>query len=309
MQINYDIALTDPDGPTCITTGTFDGVHIGHRKIIDRLKATANERGLESVLITFDPHPRTVIFHDSPPVKLLSTLDEKLELLGQTGIDRVIVHPFTIEFSRTPALNYVRDMLVGKLRMEVMVVGYDHQFGKNREGSIEQLREFSTVYGFEIVEIPPQEIDQVNVSSTKIRNALERGDVKTANRFLSYNYTVKTVVEKGEGRGKGLGFPTANLRPVHQHKLIPARGVYAVRVHLGNMKYGGMMNIGTNPTFASTGSLKLEVHIFGFSGILYGQYLTVEFVDRIRDEQYFSSGEELAAQLYRDQQLAKQLLK
>lgn len=263
---------------------------------------------MESVLITFDPHPRKVLFPDGNGLKLLTTLEEKLSLLETTGVDTVVIQPFTLEFSRLTALHYVRDLLVKKLRMKQLVIGYDHQFGKNREGNIDQLREYGPLYGFDVVEIPAQYIDEVSVSSTKIRKALSAGDVATARLYLDYHYFITGEVVQGKKRGKGLGFPTANVHIPHAEKLIPAEGVYAVTVGLEGEVYKGMMNIGFNPTFEPDGGRTLEVHMFDFDRDIYGRQVRVYFHERIRSEEKFATADELIARMKLDQEAALSIL-
>ncbi|MEO9258505.1 MAG: riboflavin biosynthesis protein RibF, partial [Crocinitomicaceae bacterium] len=231
-----------------LTIGTFDGVHIGHQKIISRINKSAKEIGGESVLFTFYPHPRTVIFPDDDNLRLLQTQEEKLAKLKRFGLDNIIIYPFTKEFSRTSATHFVRDCLVNQIGAVKIVIGYNHQFGKNREGSLEQLRELAPIYGFEVEEIPAQEIDEVNVSSTKIRNALLSGEIETANKFLQEPFQLNGVVEHGKALGRTIGFPTANISIENKLKIIPKTGVYFVRCSVDNIAYFGMMNIGFRPT-------------------------------------------------------------
>jgi riboflavin kinase / FMN adenylyltransferase len=290
-----------------VTTGTFDGVHFGHRKIIDRLKQVAQKNDGETVLLTFSLHPRMVLFPDDNDLKLLNTLEEKKALLAKAGIDHLIVHPFTKEFSRTSSINFVRDILVNQLNTHRLVIGYNHHFGRNREGSFEHLKEFAPVYGFEVEEIPVQLLDDVGVSSTKIRKALGRGDVKTAADYLGYEYPLSAKVVEGEQLGRTIGFPTANLVVEDALKLIPADGVYAVKVDLGARTYKGMMNIGVKPTLGST-QRTLEVNLFDFDEQIYGASVTIHFVERIRDELGFENLEALRSQLHKDKANALSVL-
>jgi len=280
-----------------VTTGTFDGVHLGHKKIIQSLKEEAKVLGGETVIFTFWPHPRMVLFPESNDLKLLNTLEEKIELFEKTGLDHLVLFEFTPAFSRLSALEYVRDILVEKLGVKKLVIGYDHRFGKNREGDFSQLKELSELFDFSLKEISALDIDEVNVSSTKIRRALEAGDVVLANTFLSYPYFLKGEVIHGEALGRKLGFPTANLFIKDTFKLIPAKGVYAVKVTVEGSVFNGMLNIGTKPTFKEGKEVFLEVHIDAFSGDLYGKTLCVEFIERLRDEQKFSDKEALKTQL------------
>lgn len=309
MRVFHDIHSYLVEKDTAVTTGTFDGIHIGHKKILSRLNEMCHQQALRSVLLTFDPHPRKVLFPDDHGLQLLNTLDEKLELLEATGIDDVIVHPFTKEFSRTTAIYYVRDLLVQKLSMKKLVIGYDHQFGRNREGSIDQLREYAPLYNFDVSEIPAQDIDDVSVSSTKIRKALLAGEVDRASSFLSYDYFVTGSVVEGKKRGAGLGFPTANIQMNSDTKLIPRMGVYAVKVLVDDVFYFGMLNIGHNPTFGSNSTRTMEVNIFDFNQNIYQKNIRVYFMARIRDEKKFNSPEELVSQLNMDKDQALKIVK
>lgn len=278
-----------------ITTGTFDGVHLGHKRIIDRLKALAAENEGETVLITFEPHPRLVLFPEDSGLVLLSTMEEKQEQLRAAGIDHLIIVPFTKEFSRLSSKDWI-SMLHQHLKMNTLVIGYDHHFGRNREGSIEQLKEFSKELDFRLEEIPAQDIDDIKVSSTKIRHALQEGDIKTANSFLEYAYSFSGKVVEGDKRGRTIGYPTANLLVEDIHKLIPADGVYAINVIVNNKLHQGMLNIGFRPTV--DGKIhKIEAHIFELDQNLYGQSIKVQVVSRIRDEKKFESIEALKSQL------------
>lgn len=284
---------------TSLTTGTFDGVHKGHRAILQRLTAIARETKTESVLLTFEPHPRKVIFPDSE-LWLLNSPAEKMELLRETGIDHVVVHPFDREFSRLTALQYVRDLLVRDMGASHLVMGYDHHFGRNREGGLPELRKLGEVYDFEVTEIPAQDVDEVNVSSTKIREAVLRGDIRTANEYLTSPYRLMGEVVRGRQVGRDLGFPTANIQPDHPDKLIPADGVYVVDAVLPDGTFQrGVMNIGVRPSFEHA-DRTVEVHLLGFEGDLYGQPLQTRILDRIRGEQRFESLEALGKQIQED---------
>ena len=283
-----------------VTTGTFDGVHFGHQKIIDRLKSVATKIGGESVLLTFHPHPRMVLFPDDEDLKLLSTREEKIKRLESAGLDHLIIYPFSRKFSRRTATEYVRDLLVNKIGVKSLVIGYDHQFGRNREGDFEQLIELAGIYDFKLEEIPAQELDDVKVSSTKIRNALFQGDVKTASKYLGHDYKVSGIVVKGRQLGRELGFPTANISVLDRYKLIPGNGVYAVRVKVNKKNFKGMLNIGYRPTVGGLFKATMEVNIFEFNENIYGHFIGVEFVKRLRDEIKFDSVEELKIQLELD---------
>jgi len=284
-----------------VTPGTFDGVHWGHQRILERLKEIASKSGGESVVLTFHPHPRMVLYGEDSNLRLLTTLDEKTELLRKAGIDHFIIHPFTKEFAKTNIVEYVRDLLIGKIGMKKLVIGYDHHFGRHREGNLERLLELAPVFDFEIEEIPAQEISEVNVSSTKIRNALDEGDVTLANEFLGYRYSLSGIVIPGRQVGRTIGFPTANIEIDNPFKLIPAEGVYAVKVLTDQGKFNGMLNIGHRPTFNNNIELKtLEVHLLNFDGDLYGRNITIELVERIRSEVKFENGNDLISQLEDD---------
>jgi riboflavin kinase/FMN adenylyltransferase len=292
-----------------LTIGTFDGVHLGHQRIIQQLNEEAQKHGGESVLFTFYPHPRMVLFPDSHGLKLLQTQVEKIEKLERMGLQNVIVHPFTKEFSRLTAVEFVRDYLVNKLNVKTIVIGYDHQFGKNREGSLELLKDLGPVYDFNVIEIAAQDIDDVNVSSTKIRNALSTGNIETANLFLGAPFELNGTVIPGKQVGRKIGFPTANMDLGSSVKIIPAAGVYLVRTVLQNRaEYFGMMNIGVNPTVRDTDEVSIEVNLLDFSGNLYGRELQVKVLTRLRDELKFNSLEDLKIQLSKDEHTVRNLL-
>lgn len=282
-----------------VTIGTFDGVHIGHRKILERIIQIAKNNNAESVVMTFDPHPRHVLQKKSD-VSILSTLEEKIELLEEIGIDVLYVQHFNLEFAALSSEAFVEEILVKGLGTKKLVIGYDHHFGKNREGSLADLVRMGKLFDFDVEEIPAQDIDDVIVSSTKIRNALLCGDVAGAKEFLSYPYYFKSKVIEGRKLGRAIGFPTANLEIPNNKKLIPVKGVYAVEVKIENTKHIGMLNIGTRPTVDSSKDLKAEVHIFDFNQNIYGKNITICFIKRIRDELKFESPEKLAEQLHID---------
>jgi riboflavin kinase/FMN adenylyltransferase len=290
--------FTGVDRPI-ITTGTFDGVHFGHRKIIDRLIKTADSNKGESVILTFSPHPRMVLFPDDHGLQLINTIEEKIELLEKAGVKHLIIHPFTLEFSRMTSIQFVRDILVNQFKTHKLVIGYDHHFGRNREGSFAHLKEFSPLYGFEVEEIPVQLLDDVGVSSTKIRNALLDGQVDLANEYLGYQFTILGKVIKGKQIGRKIGFPTANLLVQDSTKLIPKEGVYSVDVLFNKVVYQAMMNIGQSPT-VGVKSRRLEVHIFDFDQDIYEQSIRVFLKEKIRDEIRFESLDLLKQQLQKD---------
>ncbi|MCJ7467489.1 MAG: bifunctional riboflavin kinase/FAD synthetase, partial [Maribacter sp.] len=301
------ISKFDKEHSTVITIGTFDGVHIGHRKILERLIKNARELHLKSLVLTFFPHPRMVLQKDTE-IKLLNTLGEKTKILEKLGLDYLIVHPFTKEFSRLSAAQFVRDNLVNGLKMKKIILGYDHRFGRNRNANIQDLKVFGTTFNFVVEEIPAQEIDSVSVSSTKIRHALEEGKIKTANKYLGYRYMLTGTVKKGKGLGRKIQFPTANLHIEENYKLIPKTGVYVVQCMLSGQTVYGMMNIGYNPTVEEAplevGAKKesIEIHFFNFNDDLYGQELQIDIIDRLRDEYKFDSIGELQKQLQSDKE-------
>jgi len=291
-----------------LTTGTFDGVHFGHKIIIERLKEIARNQNGESVLLTFSPHPRMVLFPDDHQLQLINTMEEKIKLLEQAGIEHLIIHPFTKDFSRTTSMQFVRDIIVNQLNTHKLVIGYNHHFGRNREGSFEHLKEYAPLYGFEVEEISAQLIDDVSISSTKIRKALLSGNVSKAFNYLGYHYQVEGTVVKGKEIGRTIDFPTANLDSIDSTKLIPKDGVYAVKISYDGKELDGMMNIGKNPTLGIN-ERSLEVHIFNFDDNLYGMRLKVNFVERLREEMTFEDVDSLKKQLLLDKQHAIQELK
>ncbi len=289
-----------------LTIGTFDGVHLGHQKIIERLKEEAKRINGETVLFTFFPHPRMVINPTNHGLKLIQTQAEKIENLERLGLDHLIIFPFTKEFSTLSADEFVRDYLVNKLHVKTIVVGYDHQFGKNREGSLKQLQKLSETLPFKVIEIPAHEVDEINVSSTKIRQAIEIGDIQTANSYLNEPFEISGNVVKGNQIGRTIGFPTANIEIGDELKIIPAIGVYAVEVILeDHRKLQGMMNIGIRPTVTDSKEVKIEVFIFDFSEAIYDQSIKVYLLQRIRGEHRFQSVEVLRAQLQEDEKTVR----
>jgi riboflavin kinase/FMN adenylyltransferase len=291
-----------------ITIGTFDGVHIGHQKIINQLNEEAEKINGESVLFTFYPHPRMVIYPESHGIKLIQTQEEKLAKLEKMGLKNCIVFPFTFEFSRMTALEFVRDFLVNQLHVKKLVIGYDHQFGKNREGSLQFLKDICDTYEFEVIEIPAQDIDEVNVSSTKIREAILAGNIEKANEYLGDTFELTGTVVKGNQLGRTIGYPTANIVLNSDLKLIPGNGVYAVRVNVRGTWFEGMMNIGMRPTVVSNGGRTIEVNIFDFEETIYDETVTVQFLSKWRDEQKFNGLEELKNQLKIDEETIRTVL-
>lgn len=300
------ITKFDKAHATVITIGTFDGVHIGHKKILERLINSAKLLEIESTVLTFFPHPRMVLQQDSN-IKLLNTIEEKEMILSNLGLDFLIIHPFSKEFSRLSAIEFVRDILVNKLNTKKIIIGYDHRFGRNRNADINDLKNYGTTFDFNVEEITAQEIDDVSVSSTKIRKALAEGDVSKANSYLGYNYMLTGIVTKGKGLGRQLNFPTANIYIKEEYKLIPKNGVYVVKAKLNNSTVFGMMNIGYNPTVNGT-EKTIEVNFFNFNDDLYGRKIQVDILERIRDEVKFDSINDLKVQLTKDQETATSLI-
>lgn len=303
MEIIHSLSNYKHSEKTIVTIGTFDGVHIGHQKIIEQVVKTAKKLNKKSVLLTFFPHPRMVLQKDTS-IELINTINERAELLSKTGLDYLIIHPFSKEFSSLTALDFVRDILVNQLCTSKLIIGYDHHFGKNREGNLEQLTEYSHIYGFEVEEIPAQDINDVAVSSTKIRKALSEKNIKTANKYLGYPFMLNGKVVNGKQLGGKIGFPTANIKVEETYKLIPKTGVYVVKSYLKGADVYGMMNIGYRPTIDGNHQT-IEVHFFDFNEDLYNQNLTIEILFFLRDEEKFSSIEKLISQLKEDKKTAQ----
>tara|TARA_R110002051_G_scaffold160201_1_gene231721 strand:+ start:117882 stop:118775 length:894 start_codon:yes stop_codon:yes gene_type:complete len=278
-----------------VTIGTFDGVHIGHQKIIKRVIKLAKKQGFEPVVLTLFPHPRMVLQKDNS-IKLLHTINERIDLLKSMGIVDVVVKEFTKAFSNLSAQDYVKSILIDELNTKQIVIGYDHHFGKNRSANITDLKDFAKIYDFNVEEISAQDIKDVTVSSTKIRTALSRGEVDLANSYLGYNYFITGIVIKGKGIGKTINFPTANIHIKEAYKLIPNNGVYIVKSQYKNQTLFGMMNIGTNPTVNGK-TRSIEVYFFNFNEDIYNSELKIEFLKRLRSEQKFENIEALKQQL------------
>ncbi|MGN8224377.1 bifunctional riboflavin kinase/FAD synthetase [Gracilimonas sp. BCB1] len=296
------------DPNTVATVGTFDGVHQGHRALMEAVVAKARERNARSVVVTFDPHPREIINPGKEGIKLLTTLKERAEILEDLGVDVLLVIPFDRDFSLLSSEEFVRDIIFEKIGVSEFVIGYDHHFGRDRKGTIETIEKLGGELGFDSYVVSKQEMGEVTISSTVIRNTLaEEGDVKQAAEYLNRHYLLNGIVMHGDERGRTIGYPTANLKPEHENKVIPKNGVYAVKVRVNNEWYGGMMNIGVRPTFGED-QRTLEVNIFDFDREIYGDTIQVRFIDRIRDEKKFEGIEELKAQLGSDKQTALQIL-
>jgi riboflavin kinase/FMN adenylyltransferase len=287
---------------TVFTLGTFDGVHLGHTKIIERLLNSSNEEE-QSLVLTFFPHPRMVLQKESD-IQLLNTIDERIYLLEKAGLQNLIIHPFDQTFSRLTAEEFVKNILVDIFNIKKIIIGHDHRFGRNRTANIDDLIRFGKEHNFEVEQISAQEVDAVSISSTKIRNALAEGKIELANEYLGYSYFFTGTVIPGKKLGRTIGFPTANLKIEENYKLIPAQGVYAVTCLVGTKSVYGMLNIGTNPTVDGQ-TISIEVHLFDFNADLYHQKITVSVLKRIRDEQKFASIDDLKTQLSKDQIFAQ----
>ena len=298
MQVVQNIGNYSAQNTSILTIGTFDGVHIGHQKIIKDLVKVAKKNNLCSIVLTFFPHPRMVLQKDSD-LKMIDTLEEKQQFLEKIGVDVLIVHPFSRAFSRLTALEFTRDLLVNQLKISQLVVGYDHRFGRNREATIDDLKSFGLDYNFTVDEIPSQDIESIAVSSTKIRNALNKGDLKTANQFLGRSFGLTGTVVKGDGIGKKFGFPTANIQVTQDYKLRPQNGVYLVRSELSGFEFFGMMNIGMRPTVSGK-TTQTEIHFFNLDQNLYDLEISLEVLEKIREEVKFNSTNELTEQLKKD---------
>ncbi|MGA1226117.1 MAG: bifunctional riboflavin kinase/FAD synthetase [Tamlana sp.] len=302
MSKTKNIGNYNSKEPSVVTIGTFDGVHIGHQKIIKRLINTAKQMGLKSIILTFFPHPRMVLQKDTS-IKLINTIDERYAILDALGLDYLIIKKFTKEFSRLSAEDFVKQILVEKLHAKKVIIGYDHRFGRNRNADINNLKAFGETYGFDVEEISAQDIDDVSVSSTKIRKALNKGDVLQANKFLGHPFMLSGKVVKGKGLGKQFQYPTANLCIHEDYKLIPKQGVYIVKSAINNTVFYGMMNIGTNPTVDGNAQ-SIEVHFFDFHKDIYGTKIQIDLLHRIRNEEKFESIEALKQQLAKDKKIA-----
>ncbi len=301
MRIYKSFEEFNCNSSSILTVGTFDGVHLGHRIIIERLTELAKKNDLRSVIITFDPHPQSVLFNKhKDPIRLLTVVDERLKLFEYLGVNDVLIIPFSVEFSRIPPEVFIKEYLFNKVGMKKILIGYDHMFGKNRKGNVDLLKRLSNDLGFETEKIEPRKNNGVTISSTKIREAISRGRIEEANKMLGYYYYAKGTVVKGDKRGATLGYPTANVGDIPSVKLIPANGVYLVNSVIRGKKRYGMANIGTRPTFAGDSEPILEVHFFDFDGDIYGEILDVSFMAFLRFERKFSGAEALKKQLDED---------
>ena len=307
MKVFSSINEFNSTKKTIVTIGTFDGVHIGHQKIIEKLIQGSKNSDCESLILTFFPHPRMVLYGTSS-IKLLNTIDEKSSLLERMELDNLIIHPFNKEFSNLSAEEFVKKILVDALNIQKIIIGYDHRFGKNRAANIDDLIGFGEKYGFEVEQISAQEIDSVSVSSTKIRDAIANGTMAVANEYLGYNYLLSGEIIEGKQLGRTIGFPTANIKIEENYKLIPKNGVYIVKSIIQEKTVFGIMNIGLNPTVNGE-DLSIEVHFLDFDMAIYNTEITVSVINRIRDEQKFTSIDLLKAQIQKDKNYAISYIK
>lgn len=296
-----------PSTKTIITIGTFDGVHIGHKKILQKVVAEAKKNNLTSAVLTFFPHPRFILNQNSD-LKLLNTIEEKKALLNSTGLDALLIHPFDQEFANLSPEQFVKKILVDQLKISKIIIGYDHRFGKNRAADINDLIQFGTKYNFEVEQISAQELNEIAISSTKIRTALSNGDISLANSYLGYPYSFSGKVIKGKQIGRTIGFPTANIEIQEPLKLLPKNGVYIVKCLVNNQEVNGIMNIGNRPTLNGT-SQSIEVHLLNFDEDIYGLEITVKMIDFIRNEQKFENLDQLKSQIQKDKIQAVNFIK
>ena len=297
MRVFNDLKNLPSFRNAVVTIGSFDGVHLGHQQILKKVNDLANSVDGESIVITFHPHPRLVVYPKDTSMKLITTIDEKVQLMERYQVDNVVVAPFTIEFSQQSADEYIQKFLVEKFHPKFIVIGYDHRFGLNRQGDINYLKWHGQEGGYKVIEIAKHEVEDMAVSSTKIRNAMEKGDVGAAQRLLGHAFTLTGTVVHGNKIGHKLGFPTANIDIGQKHKLTPPTGIYAVNVLHNRQRYGGMLYIGSRPTLREFNNQTIEVNIFGFNKDIYGDKLQLEMVERIRDDVQFEKLEELQQQL------------
>ena len=306
MQVFENILEYKPSRESIVTIGTFDGVHIGHRKIITDMVAKGEKENLISILLTFFPHPRMVLQKDSN-IKMIDTINEKKKIFKKLGVEVLIIQPFTKDFSRMSAIKFTRDILVNSLKVSKLMIGYDHRFGRNREATVKTLKSFGLDYNFKVDEIPAQDIESISVSSTKVRKAIKSGDFKLVNKFLSRPFNLSGKIIKGDELGRKIGYPTANLKIFEKYKLKPQNGVYLTRTKLKKQTYFGMMNIGIRPTISAKNN-QIETHLFDFNGNLYGHEMTLEILEKIREEKKFKSIEKLKIQLDVDKKHCQKLI-
>ena len=298
MKVTKGLKNALSSHPSILTLGTFDGIHQGHRTIISKLTSESKKHDLKSIILTFFPHPRNIV--SSKKIKSISTIDEKIQIFSELDIDELIIQNFNKSFSEMGAEEFIK-LLVNNLNLKKIIVGYNHRFGKNRSADINILKDFSSKYDFEVVEIKAFEVEKIKISSTKIRNAINDGNIDVCNNYLGYNFNINGIVVKGKSIGKSIGFPTANINIAEEYKIIPKNGVYLVRCFFEKNKFYGMMNIGFNPTFGSN-EKTIEVNIFDFNRDLYDKNIRIEFLKFIRDEIKFDNAEELQNQLIDDRE-------
>ena len=306
MKIFNNIQSYSPEKESILTIGTFDGVHIGHNKILTKLVEESKKNNLSSLIMTFFPHPRMVL-QKSQEIKMIDTIDEKIHLFEKTGVDNLIIQPFDENFSKIRAKEFVEEILVKKLKIKHIIIGNDHSFGKDREASVDDLKKFGLNYMFTVEEIAAQEIHSIAISSTKIRNAILKGEIKKCNEYLGRNFMLTGEVVHGDGLGKKINFPTANIEIPETYKIIPKNGVYLVKAIINSEIYFGMMNIGVRPTIGGKNK-SLEIHFFNFKDNIYNKTISVEIICKIRDEEKFSSIDELKIQLKKDEQFCLKLI-
>ena len=306
MEVFENILEYKPSRESIVTIGTFDGVHIGHRKIITDMVVKGKKENLLTILLTFFPHPRMVLQKDSN-IKMIDTINEKKNIFKKLGVEVLIIQPFTKDFSRMSAIKFTRDILVNSLKVSKLMIGYDHRFGRNREATVQTLKGFGLDYNFKVDEIPAQDIESISVSSTKVRNAIRSGDFKLVNKFLGRPFNLSGKIIKGDELGRKIGYPTANLKILEKYKLKPQNGVYLIRTKLKKQTYFGMMNIGIRPTISAKNN-QIETHLFNFNGNLYDHEMTLEILEKIREEKKFESIEKLKIQLDIDKRHCQKLI-
>lgn len=308
MKVYYQLDQLPSLKNTVLTIGSFDGVHHGHQQLLERINGLAKQVGGQSLVVTFHPHPRQVIYPNDKSLALLTTIEEKVALFGKYGVDNVVVVPFTIDFSRQSADEYIQNFLVDLFHPSYIVIGYDHKFGQNRAGDIHYLKKHGEQLGFKVIEIAPQEVDDIAVSSTKIRNALKAGKIKEANDALGHCYQFSGTVVKGQQLGRQLGYPTANILPDNEYKLVPPFGIYAAKVIYKGTVYNGMLYVGDRPSINGINEQSIEINIFDFDFDIYGELLTIQCIDFIRSDIKFNGLEELKKQLAKDELATKAIL-
>ena len=307
MQVHYGFESYKNIKNPIVTVGTFDGVHFGHQKIIQRLQKIAKKNNGESVLLTFDPHPRKILLNDQG-LKLIHTINEKINILENLGLDHLVIYPFTLEFSKFSAKRYIDELLIQKLGTHTLVIGYDHHFGNDREGNIDLLKKYEKSNPFYLEEIKAHEIEEIKISSTKVRSAIEKGNIHLVNDYCGHFYEFSGEVVRGNGIGKTIGTPTANIKLNSNEKIIPLDGVYAVICQIKDANYKGIMNIGFKPTVDEGQKRTVEIHLFDYEKDIYGQDLRTKVIERIRDEVKFNSLKDLKSQILKDNEKAKKIL-